>query len=130
MDELNKESSAVTASRTYISLSQSKFQQLLLKIKFPTSSVQIQTKFILYSAKCDPAGIYMFKVNNRNTRTRFEICSKLTIKTPERRQWGKLLLFTFVYRVRIWKKSDFNTFQGKRTSNDLAQTRERPCLLS
>ena len=115
MDELNKESSAVTASRTYISLSQSKFQQLLLKIKFPTSSVQIQTKFILYSAKCDPADIYMFKVNNRNPRTRFEICSKLTIKTPERRQWGKLLLFTFVYRVRIWKKSDFNTFQGKRT---------------
>ena len=29
----------------------------------------------------------MFKVNNRNTRTRCEICSKLTIKTPERRQW-------------------------------------------
>ena len=24
-----------------------------------------------------------FKVNNRNTRTRREICSKLTIKTPE-----------------------------------------------
>ena len=24
----------------------------------------------------------MFKVNNRNTRTRREICSKLTIKTP------------------------------------------------
>ena len=33
-----------------------------------------------------PAGNYMFKVNNRNTRTRCEICSKLTIKTPERRQ--------------------------------------------
>ena len=32
-----------------------------------------------------PAGNYMFKVNNRNTRTRCEICSKLTIKTPERR---------------------------------------------
>ena len=26
----------------------------------------------------------MFKVNNGNTRTRCEICSKLTIKTPER----------------------------------------------
>ena len=25
----------------------------------------------------------MFKVNNRNSRTRCEICSKLTIKTPE-----------------------------------------------
>ena len=32
-----------------------------------------------------PAGNYMFKVNNRNTRTRCEICSKLTIKTSERR---------------------------------------------
>ena len=28
----------------------------------------------------------MFKVNNRNTWTRCEICSKLTIKTPGRRQ--------------------------------------------
>ena len=34
-----------------------------------------------------PTGIYLFKVNNRNTRTRYEICSKLTVKTPERRQW-------------------------------------------
>ena len=34
-----------------------------------------------------PVGIYLLKVNNRNTRTRSEICSKLTIKTPKRRQW-------------------------------------------
>ena len=34
-----------------------------------------------------PAGNYMLKVNNRNTRTRCEICSKLTIKTPEWGQW-------------------------------------------
>ena len=33
-----------------------------------------------------PAGNYLFKVNNKSTRTRCEICSKLTIKTPERRQ--------------------------------------------
>ena len=32
-----------------------------------------------------PAGIYLFKVNNRNTRTRCQICSKLTIKTTKRR---------------------------------------------
>ena len=31
-----------------------------------------------------PAGIYLLKVDNRNTRTRCEIRSKLTIKTPER----------------------------------------------
>ena len=36
-----------------------------------------------------PAGNYMFKVNNRNTRTRCEICSKLKIKIPERRQWRR-----------------------------------------
>ena len=36
-----------------------------------------------------PAGNYMFKVNNRNTRTRWEICSKLTIKAPERRYWRR-----------------------------------------
>ena len=29
--------------------------------------------------------MYLFKVNNRNTRKRCEICSKLTIKTPKRR---------------------------------------------
>ena len=34
-----------------------------------------------------PANIYLFKVNNRNTRKRREICSKLIIKTPERRHW-------------------------------------------
>ena len=34
-----------------------------------------------------PAGNYIFKVSYRNTRTRCEICSKLTIKTQERRQW-------------------------------------------
>ena len=34
-----------------------------------------------------PAGIYLLKDNDRNTRTRCKIRSKLTIKTPERRQW-------------------------------------------
>ena len=33
-----------------------------------------------------PANIYFFKVNNRNTRKRGEIFSKLTIKTPGKRQ--------------------------------------------
>ena len=33
-----------------------------------------------------PADIYLLKFNNRNTRTRCEICSKLAIKTPGKRQ--------------------------------------------
>ena len=39
------------------------------------------------------AGIYLVKVNNRNTRARREICSKLTIKTLERRQWRRYGVF-------------------------------------
>ena len=36
----------------------------------------------------DPANKYMLnKVNNRNTKKRCEICSKLTIKTQKQCQW-------------------------------------------
>ena len=38
-------------------------------------------------ASNDTTNIYLFKVNNKNTTKRCEICSKLTIKTPERRHW-------------------------------------------
>ena len=40
-----------------------------------------------------PADNYMFKVNNRNTRTRYEICSKLTMKTPEQCHWRRFSVF-------------------------------------
>ena len=50
----------------------------------------------------DPPGNYMVKVNNRNTRTSCEICSKL-IKTPERHHcylWaGKCWLGKKVWNV-------------------------------
>ena len=39
-----------------------------------------------------PANIYLFKVNNRSTRKRREICSKL-LKTPEWRQWCRSGVF-------------------------------------
>ena len=64
----------------------------------------------------------MFKVNKRNTRTRYEICLKLTIKTPERRQWHRsgvfvanfehiphivlvFLLFTLTREIPAWNKN-------------------------
>ena len=43
------------------------------------------TKAIVRLLRPNAANIYLFKVNNRNTRKRCEICSKSTIKTPERR---------------------------------------------
>ena len=41
----------------------------------------------------NPAGIYLLKVNNKNTRTRCEISSKLTIKTPEHGHWRRSGVF-------------------------------------
>ena len=41
----------------------------------------------------NPVGIYIFKVINRNIRTRRKICSKLAIKTPERRHWRRSSVF-------------------------------------
>ena len=40
-----------------------------------------------------PANIYLFKVNNRNTRKMSEICLKLTIKTPEQPHWRRSGIF-------------------------------------
>ena len=47
-----------------------------------------------------PASMYLLKVNNRNTRTRCEICSKITINTSERRHWSLSGVF-LVYFERI-----------------------------
>ena len=44
----------------------------------------VETMTELYDDDLNPANIYLFKVNNRNTRKRCEIRSKLTIKTPQR----------------------------------------------
>ena len=43
--------------------------------------------FVVRHTKSFPAGNYMFKVNNRNGRSTYEICSKLAIKTPQRRRY-------------------------------------------
>ena len=50
-----------------------------------TSSVKY-SHFQNSANSMNPANTDLFKVNNRNTRKRWEICSKL-IKTPERRHW-------------------------------------------
>ena len=54
----------------------------------------------------DPANIYLFKVNNKNTRKRCEICSKLTIKTPVNVSWGVYFnIFTKEY-ILIYQSSN------------------------
>ena len=45
----------------------------------------------------DQANIYLFKVNNKNTRKRCIICPKSTIKIPERRQWRHSSVFITIF---------------------------------
>ena len=45
-----------------------------------------------------PAGIYLFKFNNGNTKTLRKICSKLTIKAAEQRQWRRSGIFIVKFK--------------------------------
>ena len=51
------------------------------------------SQFFLLDFSYGTAVNYMFKVNKKNTRTRCKICSKLKIKTPERRHWRRTDVF-------------------------------------
>ena len=65
-------------------------------LNWATYTVILESSYI-------PAANYMSKVNNRNTRTRCEICSKLTIKIPERRHWRRsgIFIVNFEYILRF-----------------------------
>ena len=61
-----------------------------------------------------PAVFYHPKVNNRNTETRCEICSKLITKTPQRPQWlhsgvfivnfEHISLLLFEHFIAVWDR--------------------------
>ena len=45
------------------------------------------------------ANIYLFKVNNRNTRKMCKICSKLTIKTLQQHSWHRSNIFIVTLNI-------------------------------
>ena len=67
----------------------------LLAFLKETNSLEVflEFKVLLIRARDFPVGIHLLKVNNRNGRARCEICSKLTIKTPERLHWRRFCVF-------------------------------------
>ena len=58
------------------------YKELLTRGVFWTLS---NTSERIFGENSDPDGIYLPKFSNRNITKRYEICSKLTIKTPKRR---------------------------------------------
>ena len=56
------------------------------------------------------------KVNNRNTRTRCEVCSKLAIKIPERRHWRRSGIFIVNFE-HTWRRSGIFIVNFEHTSH-------------
>ena len=66
--------------------------------------------FQYYSTKMltQHLNVCLFKVNNRKSRKRCEICLKLTIKTPERRHWPRSGVFIINFeQVNVSWAADF-----------------------
>ena len=87
---------------------------------------------IMNEIRLFPAGIYLLKVNKRNTRTKCEICSKLTIKTPEQCQWRRsgvfivnfehiahLALVCLLLTLNMW--FSFKILRGKKVKRNTVQ---------
>ena len=95
------------------------YQQFLLILKghFAEMYHKITGKFFKWYL----TGNYMFKVINRNIRTGCEIYSKLTIKTPERRQvgafyiwqWVNLLIKNNTFCALNWPKFTMNAMKRR-----------------
>ena len=60
---------------------------------------------ILLPSNTIPAIIYLSKVNNGNTRERCEICSQLTIKTPEPRHLWRAASVTETSKIELYAKT-------------------------
>ena len=65
--------------------------EIMCAFREPFSKYFLKLK--IYRVVAFPAGNYMLKVNIGNARTRCEICSKLTTKITERRQWRRSGVF-------------------------------------
>ena len=85
-----------------ISVLHSMLQQLLHSVGKHLENAKIGMNWVVH-----PAGIYVFKFNNRNTRTKCEICSKLTIVNFEHILHLVLafLLLILKYKCRLGRTS-------------------------
>ena len=79
--------------RTYYTPWKSNGWKIIFEVLIIVFALYFLIEVSAFFGTCFRVDIYMFKVNNRNTRTRCEMCSKLIIKTPERRHWHRSGVF-------------------------------------
>ena len=80
-------------SRWALLLQSNRLNGTMSTLAFRLKSVWWVGKLNSVVIRPNPAGINMVRVNNKNTNTMCEICSKLTLKKPERRQWRRSGVF-------------------------------------
>lgn len=61
-------------------------------------SNSVKAVFLASYFQHHPAGIFLFKGTNGNTRTTRKICSKLTVKTRERHSWCRSVVNVFNFQ--------------------------------
>ena len=74
------------------------FQMLLTVVLLLTIQISV---FFYQQYLSNPANIYLFKLNKRNTGKWYESCPKLTVKSPERRYWHRSGVFIVNFFERI-----------------------------
>ena len=70
------------------------FLMRILNYNYSRLTKRKMQEFIFKGLRLFPVGIYLVKVNNKDTRAMCEICSKLIMQTPERRQLHRAGVFT------------------------------------
>ena len=75
---------------------------LCLSSFFCTLFLRFLKRVYSYMGKYFPASIYLFKVNNKSSRKKWEIYSKLTLKSPERPHWHPPFIVDFELVYIYW----------------------------
>ena len=76
----NKWTLSHTFSSTLFVLNWWGLSKLRTHISYILLKLQLESFVLMLINRFSPAGIYLIKMNNRNTRTMGELCPKLTIK--------------------------------------------------
>ena len=70
-----------------------KYKKQRMIVKYNLKYNPITALSNVLQIKCIPSGHLLAQSKNRSTRTRCELCSKITIKTPEQLHWRRSGVF-------------------------------------
>ena len=81
-----------------VDVKQCKSSGWLILLMLMTFALNLKVREKRRTIFVNAAGIYLLKVNNRNTKTKPAICSRLTIKALERCHWRRSGVFNVNFK--------------------------------